>query len=272
VTSRELIPNDGEEPDKGLDNNPGVDGKLFSDTHPYIEHAHTGATDAVKNTVEAGSNVPASLNSLEQKEWINNIRETSEKLNLEQGKPMTFKEANEMKGNPNFNKEKGYQINCQSCVVAHELRRRGYNVEALMRVASDANNIPQQLSSRTEWAWIDRKTGKQPQKLTAGGYKYGSTKSKSLSEMTSEFNELTKESGRYHLSFNWKGKNIKGHIITAERFSDGGLRFYDPQNGTIVDWKYLKAKIRVEYGIRLYRVDDLLINTDIISGIVKNSI
>jgi hypothetical protein len=38
-------------PDKGLDNNPGVDGKLFSDTHPYYEHAHPGADEAVKEFI-----------------------------------------------------------------------------------------------------------------------------------------------------------------------------------------------------------------------------
>jgi hypothetical protein len=36
VTSRELIPTDGEEPDKGLDNNPGEDGMMFSFSHPYF--------------------------------------------------------------------------------------------------------------------------------------------------------------------------------------------------------------------------------------------
>ena len=35
----------------GLDNNPGKDGKLFADSHPYIAHAYPGAKPAVKNTV-----------------------------------------------------------------------------------------------------------------------------------------------------------------------------------------------------------------------------
>lgn len=33
--------------------------------------------------------------------------------------------------NPNYNKGIEYQINCQRCVYAYELRRRGYDVEAL---------------------------------------------------------------------------------------------------------------------------------------------
>lgn len=35
-------------PAPGLDNNPGVDGKLFGDTHPYISNAYEGAQEAVK--------------------------------------------------------------------------------------------------------------------------------------------------------------------------------------------------------------------------------
>lgn len=37
-----------DQPSPGLDNNPGVDGKLFSDTHPYIAHVYEGAKEAVK--------------------------------------------------------------------------------------------------------------------------------------------------------------------------------------------------------------------------------
>lgn len=35
----------------GLDNNPGKDGKLFSDSHPYISKAYAGADKAVSNAV-----------------------------------------------------------------------------------------------------------------------------------------------------------------------------------------------------------------------------
>ena len=38
-------------PAPGLDNNPGVDGKLFSDSHPYIANGYEGAKDAVKKFI-----------------------------------------------------------------------------------------------------------------------------------------------------------------------------------------------------------------------------
>lgn len=38
---------DKNKPQPGLDNNPGTDGKLFSDNHPYQAEAHKGAQKAV---------------------------------------------------------------------------------------------------------------------------------------------------------------------------------------------------------------------------------
>lgn len=37
-----------DKPAPGLDNNPGKDGKLFGDTHPYVANAYEGAKEAVK--------------------------------------------------------------------------------------------------------------------------------------------------------------------------------------------------------------------------------
>lgn len=47
-----LDDDDQPKPDRGLDNNPGQDGKLFSDTHPYIEHANKGAKEAVQKCLK----------------------------------------------------------------------------------------------------------------------------------------------------------------------------------------------------------------------------
>lgn len=44
-----------DQPASGLDNNPGTDGRLFSDTHPYIAHAYSGAKQAVKSFIEEQS-------------------------------------------------------------------------------------------------------------------------------------------------------------------------------------------------------------------------
>lgn len=44
-------PMGGSDPQPGLDNNPGIDAKIFADSHPYIANAYQGAQEAVKNAV-----------------------------------------------------------------------------------------------------------------------------------------------------------------------------------------------------------------------------
>ena len=77
-----------------------------------------------------GAYVPKSFNSLEQKAWNENNAEIERVLNTTAGTPMSYEEANLGKENPKY-KEKGGNINCQTCTVVHEMRRRGYDVEAL---------------------------------------------------------------------------------------------------------------------------------------------
>lgn len=220
-------------------------------------------TDAEKNDI--------------QKRWddrfVRNFNQAKieQKISVKKGKEMTFEEANELRGNINYGKASEYSVNCQSCVVANELRRRGYNVTALPNLQK-TGNIPYELSMRTNWAWIDPKTMVMPKKQTAGGIyditRSGALKSKSIKELTKELVELVKEPGRYHIDFAWKGKN-SGHIITLEKLHNGKIIIYDPQTGKMKNWKELSKEISLRYGVSVLRVDKLLVNTDIIDGIVK---
>ena len=220
-------------------------------------------TDAEKNDI--------------QKRWddrfVRNFNQAKieQKIGVKKGKEMTFEEANELRGNINYGKESEYSVNCQSCVVANELRRRGYNVTALPNLQK-TGNIPYELSMRTNWAWIDPKTMVMPKKQTAGGIyditRSGALKSKSIKELTKELVELVKEPGRYHIDFAWKGKN-SGHIITLEKLHNGKIIIYDPQTGKMKNWRELSKEISLRYGVNVLRVDNLLVNTDIINGIVK---
>ena len=220
-------------------------------------------TDAEKNDI--------------QKRWedrfVRNFNQAKieQKIGVKKGKEMTFEEANELRGNINYGKASEYSVNCQSCVVANELRRRGYNVTALPNLQK-TGNIPYELSMRTNWAWIDPKTMVMPKKQTAGGIyditRSGALKSKSIKELTKELVELVKEPGRYHIDFAWKGKN-SGHIITLETLHNGKIIIYDPQTGKMKNWKELSKEISLRYGVSVLRVDNLLVNTDIIDGIVK---
>ena len=220
-------------------------------------------TDAEKNDI--------------QKRWeerfARNFNQTKieQKIGIKRGKEMTFEEANELQGNINFSKSHEYGVNCQSCVVANELRRRGYDVTALPN-HQKAGNIPYELSSKTNWAWIDPETMATPVKKRAGGVydvtRTGALKSKNISALTKEIIELVKEPGRYHIDFSWKSGN-SGHIITLEKLVNGKIVLYDPQNGKIVNWADISKRIKLQYGVNVLRVDNLLVNTDIIDGIVR---
>ncbi len=218
-------------------------------------------TDAEKNDI--------------QKRWddrfVRNFNQSKieQKIGIKRGEDMTFEGANELRGNIGYGKGREFSVNCQSCVVANELRRRGYDVTALPNLKK-AGNIPYELSGKTNWAWIDPETMQTPEKKQAGGqYVSGlDIKSKTLTQLNKELNELTKEAGRYHIDFMWKdGKG--GHIITVDRLENGSIRIYDPQIGRLGDWEVISKDISLKYGVNVLRVDNLLVNTDIIDRIVR---
>lgn len=222
----------------------------------------------------------------------NKIQKTKEDIQLEKllgierGEPMSFDDANEQRGNVEFiprvievdgkrilnpkftGANQIYHINCQSCVVANEMRRRGWNVTAF---GNTKGSVPEKLSRQTELIWVDE-NGNTPKKSKAGGayivpgsYKI---KNKTYSVMMSEFEDLTKEQGRYHISWGWKGCRC-GHIITAERLEDGRLRVYDPQNGKIIDnFKAYAKDFSLRQGINVLRVDGLKVNLSLIDKVV----
>lgn len=218
-------------------------------------------TDAEKNDI--------------QKRWddrfVRNFNQSKieQKIGIKRGEDMTFEEANELRGNIGYGEGREFSVNCQSCVVANELRRRGYDVTALPNLKKEGN-IPYELSGKTNWAWIDLETMQTPEKKQAGGqYVSGlDIKSKTLTQLNKELNELAKEAGRYHIDFMWKdGKG--GHIITVDRLENGSIRIYDPQIGRLGDWKVISKDISLKYGVNVLRVDNLLVNTDIIDRIVR---
>lgn len=214
-----------------------------------------------------------------------NMQQLAKALRVTQGKPMTFYEANVLRGNPNYAISEAYQVNCQTCVVAHELRRRGFNIEAL---ANTKGSWSEKLSHMTNEIWRDA-NGQIPQKTTIGAeYNYfnGTTPSgrkfkrgwdKTVANRRQLIKELENsiiEDGRYHIDWYWNTQSkryIKGHIITLEK-SNGVIRYYDPQNGKVIDnfYDYIND-IKLNRGINVLRVDSLRIDTDYASHILGKS-
>lgn len=227
----------------------------------------------IQDAIDEANKPKADANSIIGKYDVSradNEDEMEKSLGMHKAAAMNHDDANELKGNPNFTLGGGYHINCQSCVVAYEMRRRGYDVEANQNTRRKGN-IPYELSYTTEKAWLDD-NGNVPKKQRAGGrYVDGyKTKSKTFKVMMSEFEDMTSTPGRYHIDFGWKSSRNSGHIITMERFKDGTMRVYDPQCGRVItDFKTYAKKFKLSTGIRILRVDNLRGNPHYVSGATK---
>ena len=198
-----------------------------------------------------------------------NVAMLESKLETYKMVPMSFDEADHLLPNPMFStEERPYRVNCQSCVVAYELRRRGFDVEALPNFEIDGS--PQMsLASNTSIIWIDRKTGRTPIA------EYVSLSGLSGESALSAVEDKIKVKGRYHISVVWKqtdadGK-LLGHVFTIERKRNGTIFAYDPQDGSHPD-NFLKNQLENvsrSYRVKIYRVDNCDVNTQYIDKIVK---
>jgi len=204
-------------------------------------------------------------------EPADNLSQLAASLGITKGKPMSFEEADHGLGNPHYNWKHGdaYSLNCQSCVVANEARRRGLDVAAMpfynkIYVGGyDFNH-----------AFIDPATGRVAQGNYLASPKkkqrysdekiitYHSTPKKKLAALE----KATQEEGRYFVSVYWNDK--EGHIFCVEREKSGWLRSFDPQTGEHnVITRYFKEASR-DYGINVLRVDNLDFDIDVVSKVI----
>lgn len=177
-------------------------------------------------------------------------------------KPMNFRQADGGAPNPNFKKGGGYATNCQSCVVAYELRRRGYNVETLSNFKGSMLDV---LSYNTRLAWIDRTTGKQPD--------YIKPSQPTIQKSFDWIKKNIKQQNRYTIEFIWKTEN-RGHIVHLFKNSKDILSLYDPQNGinTLGDEKVLNYLRQVRPStIKLLDVQNCDINMNVANKILQGA-
>ena len=203
-------------------------------------------------------------------------------VGVEIGEPMAHEQADMKHPNPCYGEDEQYRINCQSCVVTYELRRRGLPVEAFGNVDGSMGG---QLAYNTRAAWLDV-DGNMPKPIRCFqlpiDWRSGRWILTTEKEVLTEFEKKTAEPGRYHISWTWKkhkGQNkYSGHIITMEVFADGTRRYYDPQTGiestSINKWMMDGRRVRFDLkkaSLRAYRVDNLRPNPLIVKGVVKKA-
>ena len=233
---------------------------------PYFIRDNFAKIEAILN--EKGGTVLVLLNQ--------NLKDVAKQLGVKVGKPMTFEEADELRGNPHYAEDKSYRVNCQTCVVANEMRRRGLDIEAL---GNTKGSPLEKLSYHTESAWLDADGNiptsqvvgaKQVTKMTRSGKVYAAWEKtvKTRKQLVSALEAELTDDGRYHIKWFWESGN-SGHIITAER-ANGVLRYYDPQTGRIIkDFAGYIKKLKLATGIRYLRVDNLRANPAIVKNVLS---
>jgi hypothetical protein len=192
---------------------------------------------------------------------------------VERDNPMTLQEAAANGGaNPNYALGGGYHENCQTCVVAFEARRRGYNVVAKPYTKG---SVLEDLARHSNLAWIDPTTGKHPDYLYDDNAR---TPVKFL-----EFLEKNIEPGkRYTLEHMWKGRVSYGHIVTIQRDETSNALFiFDPQSGETHAGNALNRylnRIKYEQTLvgrkmparpKLMRIDDKDFDLDVVNKILE---
>ncbi|MCL2492516.1 MAG: toxin glutamine deamidase domain-containing protein [Clostridiales bacterium] len=151
---------------------------------------------------------------------------------VRRGAPMSIKNA---LGKSNIG---GYKNNCQRCVPAYELRRRGFNVTAKSR--QTARN-----AIRTAADWFD---------VTQS--KFYLDKAALLRAL-----ETYEDGARFAVRQRWVGSKLKdpGHVYVAEKIN-GKIIFIDPQSGIINYDGIDQAK---QNSIQFFRMDNANFKPDI---------
>jgi hypothetical protein len=138
------------------------------------------------------------------------------------------------------------------------------------------------LSRKTNLAWIDPTTGKNPDYIT------DRTKTYTPKAYLKYLNGIIEQDGRYTLEFSWKGRNNGGHIVNMDRNADGLLRIKDNQRGNgerseyIGDKDVLAYLKRLKYSTTYYgyeysltpkvlRIDNMKFDEDVVNQILKAS-
>lgn len=155
-----------------------------------------------------------------------------------QGTPMNIVDA--LKGaNPNYASGTQYAVNCQRCVQTYELRRRGFDVEALPKPKKNNTVV---------WGnecFVDS-SGNTPK------FTFNQSESAIRSTLAN-----APDGSRHIIYVAWK--NRSAHVFIAEK-ENGVIRYVDPQpNKTDVEHYFSLGK-KNKFGI--LRVDDKDITTD----------
>lgn len=143
--------------------------------------------------------------------------------------------------NPHYREGREWQQNCQRCIFAYEMQRRGYDVEAKPRIFDGTDRLPY-MHDRQGWAAVmeNATLDDMPSRNTEAA----------MARKMAEYGE----GSRAVVRVTWKGRR-SGHVFIAEQ-TKTGTRYVDPQSGREIKVSsYLNEAIKGE--TKLMRVDNL---------------
>lgn len=162
--------------------------------------------------------------------------------------------------NPRFHEGLEWQTNCQRCVGAYEMRRRGYDVTSKPRPMSSGepdkhDELPYMLASH---GWPRMFGDMEPERVS------GSTYEATVKRIVGKMNGFG-DGSRAIVRVQWKGRN-GGHVFIAEQM-DGEVRFIDPQTNSDDCLRYFRLAEKNETFI--LRVDDKEISNLISQAVTR---
>lgn len=164
--------------------------------------------------------------------------------------------------NPNYDetwRTTEYNENCQRCVWAYELQRRGYDVEALPTFQGD------DLPMAGNWMKLDKN------RKTADNYKYVGQKYGQTNSVKTEITNITEtmdnwgDGSRAVVRVRWKKGGA--HVFNIENVG-GKIKAYDGQIGKEVNLRETLNRSVRSY-TQLVRTDNADINMSEVSKYVK---
>lgn len=241
------------------------------------------------------------------KEQIANMRDIEKSLGIKKGRPMTYEEADRQSANPlhvneyiadakskwilsgtnirvsknplyDKAKHEPYGINCQTCAPAYALREWGFNVYAKGNTQK-RGDLSYYLSKGDNW--LETWTEKDGSPVSITSFKDYLRAHPSWKHMTQQrylqyFDDVCKEEGTYEVGLSWEPRG--GHCTIVKRFSDGSLKYIEPQEDNSdesgfeeKDIKYLCANMRKDPILKdgAIKVSDKLLNMKYVSIFLK---
>lgn len=172
------------------------------------------------------------------------------------GSPKTADEAVHGVNEHNYSKDSAYRINCQRCIWAYELQRRGYDVEAL----PNRDN----LGSNRRWHGIvDGQIN-----YEYLGNPFGRNTHKANEKQATQIMSGWGEGSRGVVQIARKGGS--GHVFNVE-YSRGKITVYEAQSGHKVDSlaSYLTQQKAMTGYVQMFRTDNLKFKNSEIPTYVK---